>query len=347
MNFGERIKNLRRNKGMTQEGLAELLSISAQAVSRWETGVAMPDISLLPPLSNLFGVTTDYLLGMDEYEKDARKKEYDEAFKDYWKKDDKEKNYRIALQAVAEYPGNMEYIEWLATAEFYVAHLSMDDSQYGTLLESAVEHYKLLLNNCNDRVLRKKGLFGIVQALYWLGRKNEAKVYAMMEEIEEQRNELLQWCLEGEEKEKHNQKMLEHSLNKFLYQLSLIKNCPQAREATEKILKIMFPDENYIHYHDILRNNKLSEAVYYCENSCYDEAVVALKTAKYHSEELLKAMTQPTYKYTNIFFDRIEGETPERDSHDDELEDFFEGLRNNRCYDPLRERKDFKELFKR
>ena len=47
MTFGQTIKSLRREANMTQEKLAELLSISPQAVSRWETDVAMPDISAL------------------------------------------------------------------------------------------------------------------------------------------------------------------------------------------------------------------------------------------------------------------------------------------------------------
>ena len=80
MSFGETIKTLRRNSNMTQEKLAEILSISPQAVSRWETNIAMPDISLLPPIANLFGVTTDFLLGMDTYQKDLRKTEFDKAF---------------------------------------------------------------------------------------------------------------------------------------------------------------------------------------------------------------------------------------------------------------------------
>ncbi len=65
MSFGTTIKKLRRNKDMTQEELAEVLSISPQAVSRWETDAAMPDISLLPSLCNFFGVTSDFLLGID------------------------------------------------------------------------------------------------------------------------------------------------------------------------------------------------------------------------------------------------------------------------------------------
>lgn len=48
MSFGNIIKKLRSDRNMTQEQLAEVLSISAQAVSRWETNIALPDISLLP-----------------------------------------------------------------------------------------------------------------------------------------------------------------------------------------------------------------------------------------------------------------------------------------------------------
>lgn len=54
MSFGQIIKKLRRNADMTQEALAEFLSISPQAVSRWETDTALPDISLLAPIANLF-----------------------------------------------------------------------------------------------------------------------------------------------------------------------------------------------------------------------------------------------------------------------------------------------------
>ena len=69
MSFGQRIRELRRKNNMTQEELAELLSISSQAVSRWETDAAMPDISFLVPLANLFGTTTDELLGRESGKK--------------------------------------------------------------------------------------------------------------------------------------------------------------------------------------------------------------------------------------------------------------------------------------
>ena len=63
MSFGSVLKELRKENNMTQEQLAQKLSISPQAVSRWETDFAMPDISLIVPIAEIFNVSTDLLLG--------------------------------------------------------------------------------------------------------------------------------------------------------------------------------------------------------------------------------------------------------------------------------------------
>ena len=59
---GKRIAELRKNKGFTQENLAEQLGVSGQAVSKWENDQTCPDISLLPQLSKILGVMVDELL---------------------------------------------------------------------------------------------------------------------------------------------------------------------------------------------------------------------------------------------------------------------------------------------
>lgn len=66
MEIGNKIKHFRCKLGLTQEQLAEKLSLSAQSVSKWETAVAMPDITLLPKLAEIFGVSIDELLRPDE-----------------------------------------------------------------------------------------------------------------------------------------------------------------------------------------------------------------------------------------------------------------------------------------
>jgi len=66
LNIGMNIKRLRLSRGLTQEQLAELLSISTAAVSKWEAKNTYPDITMLFPLASIFGVSVDELLGYDE-----------------------------------------------------------------------------------------------------------------------------------------------------------------------------------------------------------------------------------------------------------------------------------------
>lgn len=61
----EKIRSLRKERGMTQKELAEKLSISDKTVSRWESGVQLPEAALLPDLSEVFGVSIDELYGIE------------------------------------------------------------------------------------------------------------------------------------------------------------------------------------------------------------------------------------------------------------------------------------------
>lgn len=75
MSIAERILTLRKSKGMSQEQLAEAVGVSRQAVSKWESEQASPDPEKIITLSEVFGVTTDYLLKGVEPEKEEAKTE--------------------------------------------------------------------------------------------------------------------------------------------------------------------------------------------------------------------------------------------------------------------------------
>lgn len=60
--IGQNIAAYRKQKGLTQEGLAEICSVTPQAVSKWENDLSYPDITLLKPLSRAFGISVDALL---------------------------------------------------------------------------------------------------------------------------------------------------------------------------------------------------------------------------------------------------------------------------------------------
>ena len=63
MTLGNKISECRKNKGMTQDALAQLLVVTNQAVSKWESDQSCPDVMLLPKLADIFGITMDELFG--------------------------------------------------------------------------------------------------------------------------------------------------------------------------------------------------------------------------------------------------------------------------------------------
>lgn len=68
MSFAEKILELRAKSGLSQEALADRLMVSRQAVSKWESGVTLPETEKLVIISNMFGVSLDYLLKDDSRE---------------------------------------------------------------------------------------------------------------------------------------------------------------------------------------------------------------------------------------------------------------------------------------
>lgn len=68
MTLGKRIVAQRKRLGLTQDALAERLGVTAQAVSKWENDQSCPDITMLPKLAEVFGISTDELLGLEKKE---------------------------------------------------------------------------------------------------------------------------------------------------------------------------------------------------------------------------------------------------------------------------------------
>lgn len=80
MIFYEKLQKLRKEKGLSQEALAEMLDVSRQAVSKWESGAAFPEMEKLIAISEIFGVTIDSLVKDGELRRD----EQNTASKPYW-----------------------------------------------------------------------------------------------------------------------------------------------------------------------------------------------------------------------------------------------------------------------
>ena len=172
MTIGQNIKRLRRNADMTQEELAELLSISSQAVSRWETGSAIPDISLIPAIVNLFGVTSDELLGIDVSQLQEKVAAYKRELDDLYKHCRYSEMLELARNANREIPNNMELMGMLA----FALNSNSDKAEH---VDEAIELYQRILERSVDQKLR----FRAIQALCRLfaekkNNKEQALFYA-------------------------------------------------------------------------------------------------------------------------------------------------------------------------
>ena len=93
--IGEKIKEYRQKNHMTQEQLATCLNVTFQSISKWETGVSSPDLSLIIPITKLFHISADELLGINDVESDKRYNELKQAYDNTYKTEDFAERQRI------------------------------------------------------------------------------------------------------------------------------------------------------------------------------------------------------------------------------------------------------------
>ena len=105
MNIGNKIRELRKQRGVTQEQLAKSIGVSFQAVSKWENNIGLPDITLAPILASYFGVSMDVLF--DFSVKEVEEKALAIA-KESWKYrgKDHQKARNILEDGLKQYPDN-------------------------------------------------------------------------------------------------------------------------------------------------------------------------------------------------------------------------------------------------
>ncbi len=105
MEIAKKRKELRKSRGMTQEQLAGRLGISFQAVSKWENDIALPDITTIPALADLFGVSTDELF---DYKRERIREEIEEICGTAYplREKDPAAARRILENGLEKYPGN-------------------------------------------------------------------------------------------------------------------------------------------------------------------------------------------------------------------------------------------------
>ena len=322
--IGDKTREYRRKADMTQEKLASAMNVTFQTVSKWETGVASPDLSLIVPLARLFHVSTDELLGVNETEPDKRYTELEESYKRTFHTEDLAKRQNICETAVREYPGDMRWLSDLAWVISNRSHGYEDQEQRAGEQEKAIRLFDSVIRNCKDEILRGDAIDGITQLLGWRGRKEEAKRYAEMlpERSVRTRDHVMENCLEGEELILFKQKRIEGHLHGILWDLYLLApylpDLPDYdfTDQIRDLTRVMIPDGNYL-----LFNHDLYHAVRKRINREMKKGPIADKTLIYALLDEMEGYAgdydrivfdEPgEYRYTSPVFDRIKEDTRE------------------------------------
>ena len=134
INIGNKIRELRKKKGITQEVLASVLSVSPQAVSKWESGLTYPDMEMIPVIAGYFEVSLDILF---EYDVREMKAKIQKIIDDAWEYcfDDTAKYIEIIKDALQEYPGNEELLMALLNEYEYILRDKDDTSHLDEMIE--------------------------------------------------------------------------------------------------------------------------------------------------------------------------------------------------------------------
>ena len=183
LNLGQKIRELRRRDGRTQESLADAIGVTSQAVSRWEANGGYPDMEMIPSIANYFGVSIDELFGYNN----ERSKKIDELVSkiDYMNFQNNGVDINIdecialARDAMVEFPGNEKIMLSLASVLYnagYVRygeyHLSdeegydvYDVEKHRTYVEwkEAISLYEKLLKTMEEGEPRQRAVRELTQ----------------------------------------------------------------------------------------------------------------------------------------------------------------------------------------
>lgn len=331
--IGAKIKALRKCDDITQEQLAEVLGVSNQAISRWESESGYPDIEYITPLANFFNVTIDYLFDHDTTEKRRKIEEYCESFDEIARKGEPQEQIDLMRQALAEFPAEEKLLIRLAQALDLKSHgnrlyFEKYDDKYHKIdyekhksfegWEEAAKIAEELLESSTDDKIRSKCRGTLARIYGRIGEKDKALAIAeKCDGIYCSKEYLLSNIMvsDGKDVILYRQQLLRILLGEIKWAIILlardyIKDAHILKEAhsiMRNLYKFVFNDGDYEFYHNEMKNLYADYARSLILQNNIDEAFEELEKAYYHAEMfeeyLQKLRTADEVKYTSPFFD--------------------------------------------
>ena len=302
MNLGEKIRQLRVERRMTQEQLAEKLYVSFQTVSKWETGVTSPDLSQIVPLARLFGVTTDELFDFNESSEKLMRDELQQRYQETFRTGDTAARFAICETALRNYPDDAEWRCRYAWDVWCNAVSLNDEAEFSAERDRSIELFRDVINSCDSAEIKAQAVVGIVQCLNGKGQQSEAMKYAQLYPqvtlSEQERRRLLISCMSGDEKAAAEQERLLAEVESLLgYMLRF------SPDTVRAVIEAIIPDGNYLTFHSFLFSAALEDSRRVLARGDVDSAMRLMKKAKAHAEAY--DAIDGEYAFTASLFDRL------------------------------------------
>ena len=340
LDLGQKIRELRRRDGRTQEALAEAIGVTSQAVSRWEANGGYPDMEMIPSIANYFGVTIDELFG---YHND-RESIIDmiinkiNSFGIQSRGDDEWVDECLAIlrEGLAEFPqherllitladtlseaGWRRHKEWLYyDDEGFIQH-NYDVHKSNEYWAESIKLCEYLVNNAADNSTVTKAIHILVLLYRNIGEHDKAIAYAQkMPELKNCREILLSAASDGKEEAKYIGDFLLKTASQFAQQLvhGLITNKHhfESDMPIEKIkgaidlFYLICDDGNMGKYHGDLIELYLYLSRVQWERGYHDDAFVSLNERLKHARALEAVCDGKEYCFTAPLVSYVKHET--------------------------------------
>ena len=282
------IRRLRRERGLTQEALAQAVGVSPQAISKWETGQTMPDITLLLPISKVLGIGVNELLGGD------RRKELEERFQKAIPFGE-ELTLLVSLDALKEFPDDETFRYRLACDEKFLGERSTSKIDRDRYLNRAAIRFGELHNEYPEDETYASML---AETLFALGNREEAmRLAAACKDPQKE----LAMLLEGDEKRRYLQKKLRRDMM-ALYGRLFANHSREALAAARTLLDTLLGED--VLYTNCLPSTYVWEAEL-CREEGNTEGFVSAMTNAYEAAKKYDGIPFGSHPYRTPLFDLL------------------------------------------